>query len=100
MHCFFEVGDGECLAFFQFADEEDHKEFGPELQRSGFRHLAMKVNSKEEQDAVKKRLEDAGYKEPEMYVLEHGYCSSLYVYDPAENETAETANQCDQEGRH
>lgn len=84
MHTFFDIGNGECLAFFQFADEEDHKEFGPELQRSGFRHLAMKVDSKEEQDAVKKRLEDAGYKEPEMYVLEHGYCSSLYVYDPAD----------------
>ncbi len=41
MHCFFEIGHGECLAFFQFADEEDAKEFGPELAPSAFRHLAI-----------------------------------------------------------
>ncbi|NIQ97891.1 MAG: VOC family protein, partial [Desulfuromonadales bacterium] len=35
MHCFFDIGDGECLAFFQFADEEDQQEFGPELPMSG-----------------------------------------------------------------
>ena len=83
MHCFFDIGGGECLAFFQFADEDDHKEFGPELAPSGFRHLAMKVESKEVQQAIHDRLEAAGYKEPEMYTLEHGYCNSLYVYDPS-----------------
>jgi glyoxylase I family protein len=28
-HCFFDIGDGSCLAFFQFADEDDQAEFGP-----------------------------------------------------------------------
>ena len=83
MHCFFDIGGGECLAFFQFADKDDHKEFGPELAPSGFRHLAMKVESKEAQTAIHDRLKAAGYKEPEMYALEHGYCNSLYVYDPS-----------------
>jgi len=59
-HCFFDLGDGSCLAFFQFADEEDAKEFGPELQPSGFRHLAMKVDQPT-QDAINERLEKAGY---------------------------------------
>ena len=36
MHCFFEIGEGESLAFFQFADQEDDAEFGPELPLSGF----------------------------------------------------------------
>ena len=82
MHCFFDIGGGECLAFFQFADEEDQNEFGPELTPSGFRHIAMKVDN-ETQDGIKERLFAAGYEEPEMYALEHGYCSSLYVTDPA-----------------
>ena len=82
MHCFFDIGAGECLAFFQFADEDDQQEFGPELPLSGFRHLAMKVDQ-ETQDGIVERLRDAGYQEPDMYILNHGYCYSLYVYDPA-----------------
>ena len=81
-HCFFDIGDGEALAFFQFADDEDAEEFGPELPLSGFRHLALKVDQ-ESQDAIRERLEAAGYKEPDMYILNHGYCYSLYVFDPA-----------------
>jgi glyoxylase I family protein len=82
MHCFFEIGDGECLAFFQFQDEEDQQEFGPELPLSGFRHLAMKVDQ-EAQDGIRDRLAAAGYEAPDTYILNHGYCQSLYVFDPA-----------------
>ena len=82
MHCFFEIGNGESLAFFQFADEEDADEFGPSLPPSGFRHIAMKVDE-EAQKGIVERLDKAGYTEPTCYVLEHGYCRSLYVTDPA-----------------
>jgi glyoxylase I family protein len=59
------------------------QEFGPELPRSGFRHLAMKVDQ-ETQDAIKERLEAAGYFESgQAYPLNHGYCWSLYCFDPA-----------------
>ena len=82
MHCFFEIGDGECLAFFQFLDAEDQNEFGPELPLSGFRHIAMKVDQAT-QDGIRDRLAAAGYGEPDTYILNHGYCYSLYAYDPA-----------------
>jgi glyoxylase I family protein len=82
MHCFFDVGDGECLAFFQFADEQDAREFGPELPPSGFRHIALKVDQ-QTQDGIRDRLAAAGIAEPQTYVLNHGYCYSLYVFDPA-----------------
>ena len=82
MHCFFEVGGGECLAFFQFADPADAAEFGPELPSSPFRHIAMKVDQTT-QDAIRDRLAAAGYKEPGTYVLNHGYCYSLYATDPS-----------------
>lgn len=83
MHCFFDVGDGESLAFFQFADEDDAREFGPELPPSPFRHLAVKVDQPT-QDAIRDRLAAAGYTEPRTYILNHGYCYSLYVTDPSD----------------
>ncbi|EED32115.1 putative glyoxalase/bleomycin resistance protein/dioxygenase [gamma proteobacterium NOR5-3] len=82
MHCFFDIGDGSCLAFFQFADSEDQAEFGPELAPSAFRHLAMKVDQPT-QDAIRDRIAAAGISEPETYILDHGYCYSLYVKDPS-----------------
>ena len=82
MHCFFDIGDGSCLAYFQFADKADQEEFGPELKPSGFRHLAMKVDQ-ETQDGIRDRLAAAGITEPQAYILNHGYCYSLYVFDPS-----------------
>lgn len=82
MHCFYDLGDGSSLAFFQFADADDQDEFGPELPESAFRHLAMKVDQ-ETQDGIRDRLAAAGYQEPDMYILNHGYCYSLYVFDPS-----------------
>ena len=36
----------------------------------------------ETQAGIANRLAKAGYREPDTYVLEHGYCRSLYVTDP------------------
>jgi glyoxylase I family protein len=82
MHCFFDIGDGEALAFFQFADPDDHAEFGPPVPHSAFRHLAMKVDQ-ETQDGIRDRIAAAGIRAPDTYVLQHGYCHSLYVKDPS-----------------
>ena len=80
-HTFFGLGDGSALAFFQFANPEDQKLFGPEMPDSPFHHIALKAD-RETQDAIEARLKKAGYKEPQTYILEHGYCRSLYVSDP------------------
>lgn len=80
-HCFFGLADGSALAFFQFADAEDQKQFGPKMPESPFHHVALNVSA-EVQAGIEKRIRAAGYKEPQMYVLEHGYCRSLYVADP------------------
>ena len=53
-HCFFGLGDGGALAFFDQATQE----------------------------AIEKRIEAAGYKDPDTFVLEHGYCRSVYIKDP------------------
>ena len=48
---------------------------------SPFHHIALNVD-KETQQAIEKRLAAAGLKEPQTFVLEHGYCRSVYVSDP------------------
>ena len=80
-HTFYGLADGSALAFFQFADPGDQKQFGPDMPSSPFQHIALKVSA-EVQDAIAQRLKDAGWKPDETYVLEHGYCRSLYTADP------------------
>jgi catechol 2,3-dioxygenase-like lactoylglutathione lyase family enzyme len=80
-HLFFGLADGSALAFFQFANADDQKQFGPALASSPFRHIAINCDQ-ETQDGIAKRLADAGYKEPDVYLLKHGYCTSLYAVDP------------------
>lgn len=78
-HCFFGLADGSALAFFQFADAEDQAEFGPTMPATPFHHIALDVDA-ETQAAIEKRIADHGLKSG--YVLEHGYCRSVYIEDP------------------
>jgi glyoxylase I family protein len=80
-HTFFGLGDGGALAFFQFANPEDQELFDPDLTPSPFRHIALKVTA-EVQQGIHDRLTAAGWKPDGTYVLEHGYCRSLYTDDP------------------
>lgn len=80
-HVFFDLADGSSLAFFQFADAEDDAEFNPPLPASPFRHIALNVDE-EAQAGIERRIAEAGLKPPQTYVLEHGYCRSVYVEDP------------------
>jgi glyoxylase I family protein len=80
-HCFFGIGDGGALAFFQFENPEDQELFGPKMPASPFHHIALKVDA-DTQSAIERRIKAAGYKEPDTYILDHGYCRSVYVTDP------------------
>ncbi|HUN28016.1 MAG TPA: VOC family protein [Steroidobacteraceae bacterium] len=80
-HCFFGLGDGGALAFFQFEKPEDQALFGPQMPGTPFHHIALKVD-RESQEGIERRLAAAGYQPPATYVLEHGYCRSVYVTDP------------------
>jgi hypothetical protein len=51
------------------------------MPASPFHHIALNCDAKF-QDAVLDRLNKAGYREPQYYVLHHGYCTSLYAVDP------------------
>ena len=79
-HCFFGMADGGALAFFQFADAEDQAQFGPPMPESPFHHIAMDVDG-DTQKAIEQRLRANGY-DDKIYILEHGYCRSVYATDP------------------
>lgn len=80
-HLFFGLGDGSALAFFQFNKPEDQALFGPTMPPTPFHHVALKVDAGV-QGEIEERLRKSGYAEPQIYVLEHGYCRSLYATDP------------------
>jgi catechol 2,3-dioxygenase-like lactoylglutathione lyase family enzyme len=80
-HVFFGLADGGALAFFQFEKPEDAELFGPKMPPTPFHHLALTVD-RATQDGIVKRLKEAGYEEPKSFVLEHGYCRSVYATDP------------------
>ena len=74
-HTFFQLADGGALAFFQFADPADYERFGPQFRATPFIHIALKTTG-ETQAAIAERLKQAGC---EHFVIEHGYCRSLYA---------------------
>lgn len=78
-HCFFGLRDGSALAFFQFAEQGDQEQFGPALASSPFRHVALSVDAAGQAE-IERRIAEAGLKK--TYILEHGYCRSVYVVDP------------------
>jgi glyoxylase I family protein len=80
-HTFFGLADGSALAFFQFADKSDQDLFDPDLTPSPFRHIAMKVDA-DGQAEMQRRLTEAKWNPEGTFVLEHGYCRSLYTQDP------------------
>lgn len=80
-HVFFEMPDGSALAFFQFADPADAAEFSPRIPETPFHHIALKVDA-ETQKGLEQRIRAAGITEPNTYILDHGYCRSVYVKDP------------------
>jgi glyoxylase I family protein len=80
-HTFYGMADGSALAFFQFADPQDQEEFGPTMPTSPFHHIAVAVDA-ETQAAIEARIAAAGIQPPDTYVLEHGYCRSVYITDP------------------
>ncbi len=80
-HCFFGMADGSALAFFQFAHDDDQAEFGPDIPSSPFIHIALDVDQATQVE-LERRINEAGLEAPQTYVLEHGYCRSVYVVDP------------------
>jgi len=75
-HTFYELADGSAMAFFQF--EEPHNQRYLIGMTNIFDHVALETDA-DGQEAIHQRLVEA---DVEHYILDHGYCKSLYVYSP------------------
>jgi catechol 2,3-dioxygenase-like lactoylglutathione lyase family enzyme len=80
VHFFFDIGNGDQLAFFYYFGHERYEEIEiPELLKSA-RHLALNVETLEHLDEYERRLTEGGYA-PYMRVM-HETIESIYVTDP------------------
>lgn len=77
-HAYFELEDASCLAFFQFADEAAGQEHLRARATSPFFHVAINA-TKDVQARVQQAAQSAGV---EPVLIDHGYCTSLYLSDP------------------
>ncbi len=77
-HAFFELEDRSCLAFFQFAEDEQYQAQKKPEGTSTYHHVALLADEACQQEMAR-RVEAAGQ---ESIVIDHGYCRSLYVRDP------------------
>ena len=78
MHLFFEMGNGDHIAFFDIPDDVDEEKFG---YTSGFdQHIAFEVDTLEELESWKKHLNDKlGWASDP---IDHDFVHSIYFYDP------------------
>ena len=81
-HTFYAIGDGGALAFFQFADPSDQEEFGPEDAGIAVSSHRARGRSRRRRRRSRSASPRPASSRPDTYVLEHGYCRSVYVTDP------------------
>jgi catechol 2,3-dioxygenase-like lactoylglutathione lyase family enzyme len=78
LHCFFEMGDGSCIAFFAFAPGGRGK--APLTPQDAFdHHIAISINNFDELKRIRDRLIANNYP---VAGIDHGFCYSMYVRDP------------------
>jgi glyoxylase I family protein len=77
-HIFFEMRDGSHLAFFDLGDDVA-SEPSPNTPK-WVNHIALEVDTMEEVEEAKRRLEKAGIEV--LGVTDHGFINSIYFFDP------------------
>ncbi len=81
-HFFFDIGRGARLAFFYYFGEPPQEDHTPALMQRA-RHLSIRVETADELESYRKRLEAADY--PMRHggrFVPHEMIESLYVFDP------------------
>lgn len=79
MHLFFQMEDGNFIAFFDLPHTVDAKKFRPKDGMEHF-HVAMEVESRTDLMAFKARLEALDV--PVFGPIDHHFCHSIYFWDP------------------
>jgi len=84
-HFFYDIGDGECLAFFEFRDIGESPDWRSDHAASlglppWVNHVALRAHSLDELERRKRQLASHGV--DEIHEVDHGWCQSVYVMDP------------------
>lgn len=84
-HFFFDMGQGECLAFFSVSNVGEDVDFRTRISTGNglpiwVNHIAFGLDTLEELEAMKKRLQNHDVEH--MHEIDHGWCHSLYTVDP------------------
>jgi catechol 2,3-dioxygenase-like lactoylglutathione lyase family enzyme len=78
MHLFFELGDGNYVAFFDLPESADESRF---KKRSGFNlHVAFEVDDERHLDDFLQRFRDHGIENHGP--IDHHFVKSIYAWDP------------------
>ncbi|MNM83454.1 Glyoxalase-like domain protein [compost metagenome] len=78
IHCFFELGDGSAVAFFQFEDGYRDEPF-PRISDPYERHTALRADTEENVTKLHEKAVAAGV---DCFIVDHDWCYSLYLTDP------------------
>ncbi|MDH3236048.1 MAG: VOC family protein [Alphaproteobacteria bacterium] len=73
-HYFFDIGNGDAVAFFDFGDAT------PPVDGGFAHHVALTCESVDELEATRQHLQDKGVDVSE--VIDHFFCKSIYFKDP------------------
>lgn len=84
-HFFFEIGNGEQLGFFHFANVGEKPDYKTDFSASlgvpvWVNHVAFNLESLSEVEAMKQRARSNGVKL--LMEADHGWCHSIYFLDP------------------
>jgi catechol 2,3-dioxygenase-like lactoylglutathione lyase family enzyme len=79
IHLFFEMGDGNYIAFFDLPNSVDEAKYYPKNGMEDY-HVAMELADRDALMAMKARLE--AYDVPVYGPIDHHFCHSIYFYDP------------------
>lgn len=78
MHLFFEMGDGNMIAFFDDPGSAEPAKF---VQKDGFDiHVAFEIDAMEDLEVWKRKIKDARIKCAGP--IDHGFVRSIYFFDP------------------
>ncbi len=78
LHLFFEMGDGNYIAFFDLPESADEARF---KKKSGFNlHVAFEVAAKHDLEAFQRRFDARGIENHGP--IDHHFVKSIYAWDP------------------
>ncbi len=84
-HFFFDMGNGDCLAFFAIENVGEKADYGTDISTAAglpiwVNHIAFRLDTEAELQAMTRRLHERGIEH--LHEIDHGWCRSIYTVDP------------------